>query len=57
MINKPEFFIIQIRAVTEFAISCHREEALRDLLDELLASCSRIEHAIAWQKIHGGDAA
>lgn len=57
MINKPNFLITQVRAVTEFAVRHHSEDDLRELLDELLAAGSRVEHAISWRKIHDGDAA
>ena len=54
---KPNFLITQVRAVTEFAVRHHSEDDLRELLDELLAAGSRVEHAISWRKIHDGDAA
>ena len=57
MINRPNFLISQVQAVTEFAIAHHKEDDLRELVESFLAACSRIEHAIAWRKIHGGDAA
>jgi hypothetical protein len=57
MISDPDFLVCQVRAVTEFAISHHSEDGMRELLDELLAACARIEHAMAWPKVHGGDAA
>lgn len=57
MINKSNFLITQVRAVTRVAINHHCEDNLRELLDELLSASSRVEHAIAWRKIHGGDAA
>jgi len=54
MTANPDFLICQIQAVTDFAISHHNEEGLRELLDSLLAASAQIEHAIAWRKIHGG---
>jgi hypothetical protein len=57
MINSHSFLACQVQAVTEFAVSHHNEDELRELLDSLLGACARIEHAIAWRKVHGGDAA
>jgi hypothetical protein len=57
MINGHNFLVCQVQAVTEFAVSHHNEDDLRELLDSLLAACAQIEHAIAWRKVHGGDAA
>ena len=57
MINKSNFLITQLRAVTEFVVKHQIEVDPGQLLDELLGEYSRIEHAISWRKIHAGDPA
>jgi hypothetical protein len=51
------FLVCQVRAVTEYAVTRHRDVDLREILDALEAAREAVQAEMAWRQIHGGNAA